>query len=59
MTAEENNINPRYLGAIDKFTTEEIENANKAANYWYHKIGANVIPADTKRKARWNGRWMI
>ena len=44
------NINPTYLNAVDKFTKEEIENANKAADYWYYKIGANLIPADTKRK---------
>ncbi|MGC1931765.1 MAG: hypothetical protein WA667_22575 [Candidatus Nitrosopolaris sp.] len=51
-TVDDNNINPRYLDANHKFTKEEIENANKAADYWYHKynIGANVIPADTKRK---------
>ena len=46
--AEDNDINPRYPNAIDKFTKEEIANANKAADYW--KIGANVIPADTKIK---------
>jgi hypothetical protein len=45
-----NNINPRYLDATDKFTKEEVENANKSADYWYYNIGANVIPAYTKRK---------
>jgi hypothetical protein len=52
-TAEHNDINPMYLDAIDKFTKEEIENANQAADYWYHKMGANVIPADTKIKKAW------
>ena len=49
-TVDDNNINPRYLDAVVKFTKEEIENANKAADFWYDKIGANVIPADTKIK---------
>ena len=43
-------INPRYLNAINTFAKEEIEDANKSADYWYHNIGANVIPADTKIK---------
>lgn len=47
---DDNSINPRYLNVVGKFTKEKIENANKAADYWYHNIGANVIPADTKRK---------
>jgi len=47
---DNNNINSRYLDAIDKFSKKEVENANKAADFWYHKIGANVIPADTKIK---------
>ncbi|MGA9154569.1 MAG: hypothetical protein WBZ36_28625 [Candidatus Nitrosopolaris sp.] len=49
----DDNINPTYLNAVDKFTKEEIENANKAADHWYYKIGANVIPADTKIKKAW------
>jgi hypothetical protein len=52
-TAEDNNINPAYLDAIDKFIKKVIEDANKAADYWYHNIGANVIPADTKIKEAW------
>jgi len=40
-----NNINPKYLDD-SKFTKEEIENANKAADHWYHTVGPNVIPAD-------------
>ena len=52
-TVEDSNINPKYLNAIEKFTKEEIENANKAADYWYNKIGANVISADTKIKKAW------
>jgi P4 family phage/plasmid primase-like protien len=48
-----NNINPRYLGAINRFSKEEIENANKAADYWYYIEGANVIPVDAKQKKAW------
>jgi hypothetical protein len=47
---DDTNINPRYLDANHKFTKEVIENANKAADYWYDTIGANVIPADTEGK---------
>ncbi len=49
-TVEDNNVNPIYLNATDKFTNEEVENANKAADHWYFNIGANIIPADTKSK---------
>ena len=47
-----NNINPKYLDD-SKFTKEEIENANKAADHWYHTVGPNVIPADTRIKKAW------
>jgi hypothetical protein len=47
---EDNNINQMYLNAADKFTNEEVENANKAADHWYFNIGANLIPADTEIK---------
>src|SRR5262249_45522172 len=50
MAIEDNNVNPTYLDANDKFTKKEIEDTNKAADYWYYDVGANVIPADTKRK---------
>jgi hypothetical protein len=43
-TAKDSNVIPRYLGAIDLFTKEELENANRAADYRSHKRGANVIP---------------
>ena len=52
-SAVDDNTNPTYLDATDKFTNVEIDNANKAADYWYHIIGANVIPADTKIKKAW------
>jgi hypothetical protein len=46
MLRPDDDINLRYLNAIDRFTREEVENANKAADYWYHNIGANVIHLD-------------
>jgi hypothetical protein len=49
-TVDDNNIKARYLNATDEFAKEEIDNVNRAAYYWYHKVGANVISADTKRK---------
>ncbi len=47
---EDNDINPMYINTIDKFHKKEVENVNKAADYWYHNIGANAIPADTRIK---------
>jgi hypothetical protein len=47
---DDTNINPRYPNANHNFPSEEVENANKAADYWYDTIGANLIPADTKGK---------
>src|SRR5215469_11206208 len=48
-TSQDDSIYPRYLD-VSKFSKEEIDNANKAADYWYYEIGSNVIPADTKMK---------
>jgi hypothetical protein len=49
----DSNINPRYLDALHKFSKTEIENANKAADYWYLDKGDNVIPVDSIIKKAW------
>jgi hypothetical protein len=56
-TAEDNNINPAYLDAIDKFTKKEIEHANKSLQQCFPtSIKAEIIEGlrkcSTRRQAR-------